>query len=142
MLSEKLKTLRANAGLTQEQIAEKLGVTKSAIARWESDKGIPDISNLILISDYFNISLDELIKGDDVVKKKIISDSSSKKWHLLVILYLIAIVAYIVYFAVLHQIFMVGFLIATIFMLFYEMRIFIKDKIYLQINKNSNMIFN
>ena len=85
MLSGKLKELRTGAGLTQEQVAEKLGVTRSAIARWESGKGIPDISNLILISDYFNISLDEMIKGDDAVQKKIISDSLSKKWHLLVI---------------------------------------------------------
>ena len=74
MLSGKLKELRTEAGLTQEQVAEKLGVTRSAIARWESGKGIPDISNLILISDYFNISLDEMIKGDDAVQKKIISD--------------------------------------------------------------------
>jgi transcriptional regulator with XRE-family HTH domain len=70
MLSGKLKELRTEAGLTQEQVAEKLGVTRSAIARWESGKGIPDISNLILISDYFNISLDEMIKGDDAVQKK------------------------------------------------------------------------
>lgn len=70
MLSGKLKELRTGAGLTQEQVAEKLGVTRSAIARWESGKGIPDISNLILISDYFNISLDEMIKGDDAVQKK------------------------------------------------------------------------
>lgn len=69
MLSGKLKELRTEAGLTQEQVAEKLGVTRSAIARWESGKGIPDISNLILISDYFNISLDEMIKGDDAVQK-------------------------------------------------------------------------
>lgn len=136
MLSEKLKELRTGAGLTQEQVAEKLGVTRSAIARWESGKGIPDISNLILISDYFNISLDEMIKGDDAVQKKIISDSSSKKWHLLVILYLASIVVYISYFAVAHKILMLGFLIATAFMIFYEVGIFIKDKIYLQINKD------
>ena len=120
MLSGKLKELRTGAGLTQEQVAEKLGVTRSAIARWESGKGIPDISNLILISDYFNISLDEMIKGDDAVQKKIISDSLSKKWHLLVILYLASIIVYISYFAVAHKIFMLGFLIATVFMIFYE----------------------
>lgn len=132
MLSEKLKQLRAKKGLTQEQVAKKLGVTRSAIARWESGKGIPDISNLIVISDFYHISLDELIKGDEVVRKKIILDSTSKKWHWLVIVYLLAIVLYIVYFAVAHKIFMVGFLIATLFMIFYEVRIFIKDKIYLQ----------
>lgn len=71
-----------------------------------------------------------------MLSKKIISDRSSKKWHLLVILYLASIIVYISYFAVAHKIFMLGFLIATVFMIFYEARIFIKDKIYLQINKD------
>ena len=66
------------------------------------------------------------------VKKKVISDSSSKKWHILVIVYLVAIVAYIAYFAICHRILMIGFLIATLFMLFYEARIFVKEKIYRQ----------
>ena len=44
MLSEKLKQLRNESGLTQEQVAEKLNCTRSAIARWETDKGIPDIT--------------------------------------------------------------------------------------------------
>lgn len=86
-------------------------------------EGIPDIANLIAISEEFDVSLDELIKDDIAVKKKIISDSSSKKWHILVIVYLLAIVAYIIYFAIYHKIFMIGFLIATLFMLFYEVRI-------------------
>ena len=73
-----------------------------------------------------------MIKDDIAVKKKIISDSSSKKWHILVIVYLVAIVAYIAYFAICHRILMIGFLIATLFMLFYEARIFVKEKIYRQ----------
>lgn len=70
MLSEKLKELRSEAGLTQEQAAEKLNVTRSAVARWESGKGIPDISNLIAISEVYHISLDELIKGDSKTEEK------------------------------------------------------------------------
>lgn len=128
-LGEKIRDYRKKAGLSQEQLAEKLNVSRQAITKWETNKGVPDISNLIAISDEFGVTLDELIKEDAVVKKKIISDSSSKKWHILVIIYLIAIVAYIAFFAVCHKILMIGFLIATLFMLFFELRIFLKEKI-------------
>ncbi len=128
-LGEKIKDYRKKAGLSQEQLAENLNVSRQAITKWENDKGIPDISNLIAISDEFGLSLDELIKEDNVVKRKIIADSASKKWHILVIVYLVAIVFYIAYFAITRRILMIGFLIATFFMLFYEIRIFIKEKI-------------
>ena len=128
-LGEKIRDQRKRAGLSQEQLAEKLNVSRQAITKWETNKGVPDISNLIAISDEFGLSLDELIKGDNVVKKKLISDSSSKKWHILVIVYLIAIVAYIAFFAICHKILMIGFLIATLFMRFFELRIFLKEKI-------------
>ena len=103
---------------------------EQAITKWETDKGIPDVANLIAISDEFGLSLDELIKGNVAVKRKIIADSSAKKWHILVIVYLLAIVTYIAYFAVCHSILMIGFLVATLFMLFFELRIFIKERIY------------
>lgn len=60
-LGDKIKNLRTNAGFTQETFAEKLNVSRSAIAKWESNKGIPEISNLKLISELFDISLDELL---------------------------------------------------------------------------------
>ena len=131
-LGEKIREQRKKAGLSQEQLAEKLNVSRQAITKWENDKGVPDIANMITISDEFGISLDELIKGDITVKKKIIADSSAKKWHILVIAYLVAIVAYVAYFAICHRILMIGFFIATLFMLFFELRIFMKEKIYRQ----------
>ncbi|MCM1538646.1 MAG: helix-turn-helix domain-containing protein [bacterium] len=129
-LGEKLKNLRQQAALSQEQLAERLNVSRQAVTKWETGKGITDIANLIAISEEFDLSLDELIKDNIAVKNKIIADSSSKKWHILVIVYLAAIVAYIAYFAFCHRILMIGFLIATLFMLFYEARIFVKEKIY------------
>lgn len=131
-LGEKIRDYRKQSGLSQEQLAEKLNVSRQAITKWESNKGIPDISNLISISDEFGLSLDELIRDDVAVKRKIISDSSAKKWHILVIVYLLAIITYIAYFAICHKIFMIGFFIATLFMLFFELRIFFKKKIYQQ----------
>ena len=91
MLSEKLKQLRNESGLTQEQVAEKLNCTRSAIARWETDKGIPDITNLIAISELYNVTIDELIKDNEKVEQKVKADSKAKKWHLLVIIYLVLI---------------------------------------------------
>ena len=130
----KIKQIRNKEGLTQEQFSEKINVSRNAVAKWETNRGYPDIQNLINISEIFNISLDELVKDDVNVKNKIIAESSSKKWHILVILYLVAIIIYIVYFLIFHKIFMIGFLISTIFMLGIETYIFIKDKIW----KNNN----
>lgn len=132
-ISEKIKKIRDNERLTQEQFAEKIYVSRNAVAKWETNRGYPDIQNLITISEVFDVSLDELVKEDDNVKSKIISESSSKKWHFLVIMYLIAIIIYIIYFFSFHKIFMLGFLISTFFMLGIEMYIFIKDKIYKKI---------
>jgi len=64
-----------------------------------------------------NISLDNLIKGDINIKKQIVNNEKSVQFHFLVILFLVAIVIYIAYFALVHKIFMIGFLIATLFML-------------------------
>ena len=129
-LGERIRGERKKRGLSQEELADILNVSRQAITKWETDRGIPDIANLIRISEEFEISLDELIKGDNSVKRKIIYDSSMKRWHLLVVVYLLAIVAYVAYFALLYRIFMVGFLIATLFMLGFELRIIIKEKRY------------
>lgn len=131
-IGEKIKDCRMKAGLSQEQLAEKLHVSRQAVTKWENGRGIPDIANLIALSDEFNMSLDELLKEDGQVKKKIISDSASKKWHILVIVYLASIILYIAYFAFWHNILMIGFLVATLFMLFFEVRIFVKEKIFVR----------
>ena len=131
-ISQVLKDIRQQHQLTQEALSERLNVSRSAIARWESGKGIPDISNLIAISREFDLSLDQLIKEDEHLEKKVIEDSKAKKWHYLVIFYLFSALVEIAIFAYLHHIFMAGFLISTLFMLFFELRIFIKEKIWRQ----------
>ena len=131
-ISQVLKDISQHHQLTQEALAERLNVSRSAIARWESGKGIPDIGNLIAISREFDLSLDQLIKEDERLEKKVIEDSKAKKWHYLVIFYLFSALVEIAIFAYLHHIFMAGFLISTLFMLFYELRIFIKEKIWRQ----------
>lgn len=59
--SVKLKSLRKQSKMSQEQLAQKLNVTRQAITKWEGGSGIPDIENIIAISALFNISLDELL---------------------------------------------------------------------------------
>jgi transcriptional regulator with XRE-family HTH domain len=61
---EKLKGIRKEAGMSQELLAEKLGVSRQAVTKWETDKGIPDIENVIVISNLFGISLDELLSDE------------------------------------------------------------------------------
>ena len=48
-LGEKLKEARKQAGLSQEQLSEKIGVSRSAVAKWETDNGIPDVDNLKIL---------------------------------------------------------------------------------------------
>ena len=65
IFSEKLQILRKNKGLTQEALADKLGVSRQAVAKWEAGQVYPDITNLIQISDLMNVSVDYLVKDQD-----------------------------------------------------------------------------
>lgn len=67
--AEKLKSIRKQAGMSQEQLAEKLGVSRQAVTKWETDAGIPDIENLMVISVLFDISIDELLSNEREAKK-------------------------------------------------------------------------
>ncbi len=60
-IGEKIKQARKHCGLSQEQLAEKLCVSRSAVAKWETDKGIPDIENLKQLSKILGVSLDQLL---------------------------------------------------------------------------------
>lgn len=66
-LGEKLKSARKNVGLTQEQLAEKLLVSRQAITKWEADKGMPDIENLRQLSKLLNISIDYLLDSGETI---------------------------------------------------------------------------
>ena len=58
---EKLKEARKKAGLSQEQFAEKLSVSRSAVAKWESDRGMPDVNNLKVMARLLDVSVDYLL---------------------------------------------------------------------------------
>ena len=62
IFSEKLQLIRKSKGFTQEELAEKLEVSRQAVAKWESGQVYPDINNLIQISNLFNVTVDYLVK--------------------------------------------------------------------------------
>ncbi len=70
-LAGKLKSIRKQAGMSQEQLAEKLGVSRQAVTKWETDAGIPDIENVMAISALFNISIDDLLSNEKAAKQSI-----------------------------------------------------------------------
>ena len=65
--ADKLQKLRKDNNLTQEQLAEKLFVSRTAVSKWESNRGYPNIESLKAISKLFSISIDELLSGDELI---------------------------------------------------------------------------
>ncbi|SEL23913.1 DNA-binding transcriptional regulator, XRE-family HTH domain [Carnobacterium iners] len=74
-----LKQKRNELQLTQEEVAEKIHVSRQTISNWENGRNLPDLSSLILISEIYAVSLDELIKGAPKMVKQL--DKKIKKGH-------------------------------------------------------------
>ncbi|PEC23719.1 helix-turn-helix domain-containing protein [Bacillus cereus] len=80
-LGEQIKKLRESKGFSQEDVAKKIGVTRQAVYKWENDKSCPDIENLILLSEMYNVTLDKLIKGNQNFKEKIHMDEEDEDFE-------------------------------------------------------------
>lgn len=65
--NEKLQNLRKQKGLTQEELAEALIVSRTAISKWESGRGYPNIDSIKAIATFFNITIDELLSGNELL---------------------------------------------------------------------------
>ena len=76
-LGEKIKFLRSKESITQEEFAEKLNVSRSAIAKWETDNGTPDIANLKMISQMFEISIDDLLNDEFRISDSVIDEEET-----------------------------------------------------------------
>ncbi len=74
--NEKLQELRKQKGLTQEELAQSLYVSRAAISKWESGRGYPNIDSLKAISRFFSVSIDELLSGNEVLT---IAEESNKQ---------------------------------------------------------------
>jgi len=78
-LGEQLQRLREEKNMSREDLAHEMNVSRQAVYKWENNKGYPDIENLIKLSELYNITLDELIKGDRSFQRKIEIDSKKHK---------------------------------------------------------------
>lgn len=80
-LNTQIKKYRSQMNLSQEELAEKVYVTRQTISNWENNKNYPDIHSLLLLSSLFNISLDQLIKGDIDIMKEEIKEAELQKFN-------------------------------------------------------------
>lgn len=95
-IGDKLKKARMDKNMTQEEVAEKIFVSRQSISNWENNKTYPDIGNVIALSDLYQISLDELLKGSDnfMIHLEESTDivRSNKKLMALIVVALIAMI--------------------------------------------------
>lgn len=98
---EKIKKLRVASDMSQDELAEKLFVTRTAVSKWETGKGYPSIDSLKLLSDLFHISMDELISDDDVESKRVLDDKRAREFYYIAVAFLVftVVLAFIAYFA-------------------------------------------
>ena len=80
-LHTQIKKYRTSLKLSQEELAEKVYVTRQTISNWENNKNYPDIHSLLLLSSLFNISLDQLIKGDIKIMQEEINKNELQKFN-------------------------------------------------------------
>lgn len=100
-IEKKLKITREAKGLTQEQVAMEVMVSRQTISNWENGRSLPDIISIIKLSELYNISVDELLKGDRKMQEKVEKDANIAKTNKTVIfitgaITLAALVIYVV----------------------------------------------
>jgi len=100
-IEKKLKITREAKGLTQEQVAMEVMVSRQTISNWENGRSLPDIISIIKLSELYNISIDELLKDDRKMQEKVEKDANIAKTNKTVILItgaitLVALAIYVV----------------------------------------------
>ena len=80
-LGKQIKMHRQEAQLSQEALANRVYVSRQTVSNWENDKSYPDVNSLVLLSEIFQISLDNLIKGDIEVMKDVIQKEEIEKMN-------------------------------------------------------------
>ena len=90
-VADRIQNLRKIKGVSQEQLAEAIGVSRQAVSKWESEQSTPDLDKIILMSDFFDVTTDYLLKGieptneiehmtvGDVIDNKILTDINGKR---------------------------------------------------------------
>lgn len=76
--NDRLTDLRKRKGLSQEQLGYELGVSRQTVSKWELGQSYPDFQRLVLLSDYYEMSLDELVRGVDVDDVRALNESEKQ----------------------------------------------------------------
>ena len=76
--NDRLTDLRKRKGLSQEQLGYELGVSRQTVSKWELGQSYPDFQRLVLLSDYYEMSLDELVRGVDVGDVRALNESEKQ----------------------------------------------------------------
>jgi len=92
-LGKKIKELRAEKNWSQEMLAERAYVSRQTVSNWETEKNYPDVHSLLILSDIFGVSLDELIKGDVDTMKETIRNEEGKRLKRLEVIAVIEMLA-------------------------------------------------
>lgn len=92
-LGKQIKKHRQEVQLSQEELAERVYVSRQTISNWENDKSYPDVNSLVLLSETFQISLDNLIKGDIEIMKDVIQKEEIEKMNRYGKIYTIMLIA-------------------------------------------------
>lgn len=92
-LGKQIRKYRQEAQLSQEDLASRVYVSRQTISNWENDKSYPDVSSLVLLSEIFQISLDELIKGDIETMKEVIKKEEIEKMNHYGVIYTLLLIA-------------------------------------------------
>ena len=95
-LGKQIKKYRQEARLSQEELANRVYVSRQTISNWENDKSYPDVNSLVLLSEIFQISLDKLIKGDIDIMKDTIKKEEVEKMEQYGTVYTILLIATVV----------------------------------------------
>ena len=62
-IADRIQNLRKAKGISQEELADKVGVSRQAVSKWESEQSVPDLDKVIIMSEYFDVTTDYILRG-------------------------------------------------------------------------------
>ena len=84
-LANRIQYLRKSKGISQEELADKIGVSRQAVSKWESEKSSPDLEKIILLSEYFEVTTDYLLKGIEPIPNETVPPKEKPNANMFVI---------------------------------------------------------
>lgn len=90
----KIRALRESRGMTQDDLAAALYVTRTAVSKWENDRGYPNIDSLKTLANFFGVSLDELLSDGDVDNSRMLQEKTAKKFYAAAVCFLLSAVIF------------------------------------------------